>query len=111
MVATADEALALIARQRPHVLISDIGMPGQDGYALLQRLRAAERGERRLPAVALTAYATAEDVRRALAAGYDLHVAKPVDTPTLARTLLELVGALEPEVPLDATRRIVLAAS
>jgi len=59
--------------------------------------------------VALTAYATADDVRRALAAGYDLHIAKPVDALTLARTLVELVGGIEAEPPLDCTRPIVLA--
>jgi len=109
VVATADEALATIERQPPHVLISDIGMPGKDGYALAQRLRASENGKRRLPAVALTAYATNDDVKRALAAGYDLHLAKPVDALTMARTLVELVGGIEAEPPLDATRPIVLA--
>ena len=59
--------------------------------------------------MALTAYATAEDVKRAVAAGYDLHVAKPVDALTLARTLVDLVGGIETEVPLDATRPILLA--
>jgi CheY-like chemotaxis protein len=107
VVASADEALAAIERDPPHVLISDIGMPGKDGYALAQRLRASERG-RRLPAVALTAYATSEDIKRALAAGYDLHVAKPVDALTMARTLAELVGGIESEPRLDATRPIVL---
>ena len=110
VVASADDAMTAIERDRPHLLISDIGMPGQDGYALIQRLRAAEAGSaRRLPAVALTAYATADDVRRAVAAGYDLHVAKPVDALTLARTLAELAGGIEPEPALDATRPIVLA--
>jgi len=110
VVSSADEAMAAIAHHRPHLVISDIGMPGQDGYALLQRLRAAEAGSgRRLPAVALTAYATADDVKRAVAAGYDLHVAKPVDALTLARTLVELVGGVESDPPLDATRPIVLA--
>ena len=111
VVASADEAMAAIAHERPHVLISDIGMPGEDGYALLKRLRANEPSERRLPAVALTAYATVDDVRRATQAGYDLHVAKPVDALTLARSLVELVGGVEPEVEpsLDCTRPIVLA--
>ena len=109
VVASADDALQAIDRDRPHVLISDIGMPGKDGYSLAQRLRAAEAGgQQRLPAVALTAYATAEDVKRALAAGYDLHVAKPVDALTLAHTLVELSAGIEVEPPLDCTRRIVL---
>jgi CheY-like chemotaxis protein len=109
VVASADEALAAIERQAPHVLVSDIGMPGKDGYALAQRLRATENGQRHLPAVALTAYATAEDVKRAISAGYDLHIAKPVDALTLARTLFELVGGIESEPPLDHTRPIVLS--
>jgi PAS domain S-box-containing protein len=110
-VASAEEALASIAHDRPHVLISDIGMPVHDGYELLQRVRASERDGRRLPAIALTAYATAEDVRRATQAGYDLHVAKPVEASTLARSLVELVGGVESDAatPLDSTRPIRLA--
>ncbi|HEX8950555.1 MAG TPA: ATP-binding protein, partial [Polyangia bacterium] len=108
VVASADEALAAVERERPHLVISDIGMPGKDGYTLLSRLRAGERDGRHLPAVALTAYATAEDVKRAHAAGYDLHVAKPVDALTLARTMVELVGGIESEPPLDCTRPIAL---
>jgi len=108
VVGSADEALETIAHERPHVLISDIGMPGQDGYALAQRLRTSEIGVH-LPAVALTAYATTDDVKRALAAGYDLHIAKPVDALTMARTLVELVGGIESDPPLDCTRPIVLS--
>jgi PAS domain S-box-containing protein len=112
VVASADEALAAVERERPHVIVSDIGMPGKDGYALVQRLRDQESaigGAARLPAVAVTAYATTDDVRRALAAGYDLHVAKPVDAVTLAQALVDLVGAVELEAPLDCTRPILLA--
>ncbi|MGZ3429689.1 MAG: response regulator, partial [Polyangia bacterium] len=112
VVASADEALAAIERERPHVLVSDIGMPGKDGYALMQRLREQESAlgaSGRLPAVAVTAYATADDVQRSLAVGYDLHVAKPVDAVTLARGLVELVGPVEVEPPLDCTRPILLA--
>jgi len=109
VVASAREALDALAREPPHVLISDIGMPGKDGYALIGELRAGEHEERRLPAVALTAYATTDDVRRALVAGYDVHVAKPVDAVTLARTLVELVGAVALDPTLDVTRPIVLS--
>jgi CheY-like chemotaxis protein len=108
MVASVDEALEAIKSERPHVLVSDIGMPDKDGYALVQWLRASEAGVGRLPAVALTAYATAEDVKRALAFGYDLHVAKPVDAVTLAQTLVELLGAVEAAGAADTTERIVL---
>ncbi len=109
VVGSADEALTAIARERPHVLISDIGMPGKDGYALVHELRVAEHGVAHLPAVALTAYATAEDVKRACAAGYDAHVAKPVDAVTLARTLATLVGPAEAAASCDITRPIILA--
>jgi PAS domain S-box-containing protein len=84
-VSSAAEALELIARDRFHVLIADIGMPEGDGYSLLHRLRDLERSrrQRRLPAIAVTAYATASDREQALAAGFDLHLAKPVDPTTL----------------------------
>ena len=78
--ASAAEALAALRRHRPDVLVCDIGMPGEDGYALLSRVRALAAEEGGLvPAVALTAYARADDRRRALAAGYQVHLAKPVD--------------------------------
>jgi CheY-like chemotaxis protein len=108
VVSSADEAIDAIRRERPHVLISDIGMPAKDGYTLVQEVRARDDGGARLPAVALTAYATADDVRRAHAAGYDVHVAKPVDAVTLAHTLVELVGGIEAPMD-DITRPIVLA--
>ncbi|MDB4969923.1 MAG: sensor hybrid histidine kinase [Myxococcales bacterium] len=110
VVGDVDGAIEALARERPHVLVSDIGMPGQDGYSLVQRLRAAEKrdGATHLPAVALTAYATADDVKRAMAAGYDAHVAKPVDALTLAHTLVELVGVVAVDENMDATRPITL---
>jgi light-regulated signal transduction histidine kinase (bacteriophytochrome)/ActR/RegA family two-component response regulator len=76
------------------VLVSDVGMPGEDGYAFVKRLRAweAEAGRPRLPAVALTAYARAEDRRRAMLAGYQVHVAKPVDATELLAVVASLAG-------------------
>jgi PAS domain S-box-containing protein len=93
---TADEAVRLVAEQRPDVLISDIGMPGVDGYELLRRVRAlgAERGGR-LPAIALTAFARPEDRTRALRAGFLIHVAKPVDPSDLVATVVGVVGRLD----------------
>jgi signal transduction histidine kinase/CheY-like chemotaxis protein len=86
-VRTADsaaQALDAIREERPDILISDIGMPVEDGYVLARRLRAMEEGlGRRLPAIALTAYASEEDTRRALAAGFDAHLSKPVDPARL----------------------------
>jgi CheY-like chemotaxis protein len=72
----------------PDVLISDIGMPGEDGYSLLKRVRAlpVDQGGH-VPAIALTAYARAEDRVKALLAGFQLHLAKPVDPAELLATL------------------------
>ena len=81
---SAAQALDAIREERPDLLISDIGMPVEDGYVLVRRLRAMEEGlGRRLPAIALTAYASVEDTRRALAAGFDAHLSKPVDPARL----------------------------
>jgi PAS domain S-box-containing protein len=89
----AEAALACIARDRPQVLVSDIGMPGVDGYALLHRVRAlgaALGGE--LPAIALTAFARAEDRVRALRAGYRAHLPKPVEPAELVATVATVAG-------------------
>jgi signal transduction histidine kinase/CheY-like chemotaxis protein len=87
-VAGAREALA---RAMPNVLISDIGMRGEDGYTLIREVRRRTDAMRVLPAVALTAYASADDRRRALREGYDVHVAKPVEPEQLVAMLAELV--------------------
>jgi len=85
---SADEALELVQRVRPDVLLSDIGMPGRDGYSLMRQVRAlpAERGGGTV-AIALTAYARAEDRVNALRAGFQHHIAKPVEP-------LELLGVV-----------------
>jgi CheY-like chemotaxis protein len=90
---SAAEALAMLDEWCPDALISDIGMPGEDGYALIEKLRARERGrgERLLPAIALTAYARVEDRLRALSAGYQSHVSKPVDTEELLTVIASLL--------------------
>ena len=79
--ASAQEALAMLRQHRPHVLISDIGMPGEDGYALIRQVRALspEDGGKIL-ALAFTAYARMEDRTRALMAGFQMHVPKPLDS-------------------------------
>src|SRR5262249_13549581 len=75
------------------VLISDIGMPGADGYDLITRLRDLERDHGgRIPAVALTAYAGEEDRDRALAAGFSAHVTKPVSPTNLVRLVAQTIG-------------------
>ncbi|HYE66373.1 MAG TPA: ATP-binding protein, partial [Pyrinomonadaceae bacterium] len=92
-VASAAEALSLFEQARPDVLVSDIGMPGEDGYWLIRKVRALESGrENRIPAVALTAYARAEDRMRALLAGFQLHVPKPVEPVELAAVVANLAG-------------------
>jgi CheY-like chemotaxis protein len=78
--ASAGEALRLLGESRFDVLVSDIGMPGEDGHTFMRRVRAlgaAAGGD--IPAVALTAYARPEDRAQALSAGFQLHIAKPVD--------------------------------
>jgi CheY-like chemotaxis protein len=79
-VSTVREALSALDHFTPHVLVSDIGMPGEDGYGLLRQVRARppEKGGR-VPAAALTAYARSEDRMRALAAGFQTHVPKPIN--------------------------------
>jgi PAS domain S-box-containing protein len=78
-VGSVSAALEALERQRPNVLVSDIGMPGEDGYALIRKIRELEpEMGGRIPAVALTAYARAEDYQKALAEGFQLHVAKPI---------------------------------
>jgi len=87
------EALALSERQRPDVLISDIGMPGMDGYELLRRMREGDGAEgKRIPAVALTAFARSEDRTRALLAGFLVHVSKPVQPSELVATVASITG-------------------
>jgi signal transduction histidine kinase/CheY-like chemotaxis protein len=91
---SAAEALALVEAHRPRVLLSDIGMPGTDGYELLRRVRAlgADRGGR-VPAIALTAFARSEDRTRALRAGFLVHLSKPVDPSELVATVASVAAA------------------
>lgn len=98
VAASGVDALATLDHWRPDVLISDIGMPDMDGYELLRELRFKEnKGKHtRLPALALTAYATAEDRMRALESGFQMHIAKPVDPAELTTVLASLAGRLNP---------------
>jgi PAS domain S-box-containing protein len=90
--ASVMEALAALNASPPDVLVSDIGMPEQDGYALLRKIRHASAPEvAALPAIALTAYAKHEDRVQALAAGFQAHLAKPLEPLQLARTIRALV--------------------
>jgi CheY-like chemotaxis protein len=91
-VGSAQEALEAIKRERPALLVSDIGMPDEDGYELMRKVRAlpAQQGGK-TPAIALTAYARTEDRLRALRAGYQMHVTKPVELAELAAVMASLV--------------------
>jgi PAS domain S-box-containing protein len=90
---TVQEALAALEARLPDVVVSDIGMPGEDGYALVRKLRARppEAGGA-LPAVALSAHAARDDAERSRAAGFELHIAKPIDPESLVDALAGLVG-------------------
>ena len=90
---SAREALAMLQAQRPDFLISDLGMPGDDGYSLIGWVRAlpADQGGE-TPAVALTAYARAEDRLRVLRSGFQIHIPKPIEPTELIVAVASLVG-------------------
>ena len=86
------EALELLRDVAPDVLISDLSMPGEDGISLLRKVRALDGPERDIPAVALTACARAEDTERSLRAGFQRHVAKPIEPAMLTAVVASLAG-------------------
>ncbi|MBD2448252.1 PAS domain S-box protein [Nostoc sp. FACHB-152] len=92
-VSSAQEALQMICQWKPDVLVSDIGMPQEDGYSLIRKLRSQppEQGGK-IPAAALTAYARAEDRMRAIQEGFQLHLPKPIQPAELATVVASLVG-------------------
>ncbi len=90
---SAEEALRVFDAEAPDVLVTDIGMPDVNGFELLRRVRALEQTRgRRIPAIALTAFARSEDRTRALRAGFLVHVAKPVDASELVATVASIAG-------------------
>ncbi len=90
--ASAEDALAAIKTVKPTVLVCDVGMPKMDGYQLIRKLRAEEPRSERIPALALTAFARAEDRKRSLIAGYQAHLSKPFDVGELILVIADLVG-------------------
>jgi CheY-like chemotaxis protein len=91
--ASAEEAFNLLLIERFDVLVSDIGMPGEDGYAFMRRVRGLGPGSGGdIAAVALTAYARAEDRVRAIRAGFQMHIAKPVEPVELLTMVASLAG-------------------
>jgi len=88
---SAAQALKLVEAYNPDILVSDIGMPDEDGYNLIKRVREKEKGTgKRLPAVALTAFARTEDRLKALSAGYNMHIPKPVEPAELIVVIANL---------------------
>ena len=90
--ASADAALTALKASRPGVIVSDVGMPGMDGFQMIRALRAGESRDVRIPALALTAFARAEDRKRALQAGFQAHLAKPFDVGELVLLVADLAG-------------------
>jgi CheY-like chemotaxis protein len=90
---SAAEALKTFRDWKPDLLVSDIGMPNEDGYTLIKKLRKLKsKLAREIPAVALTAYATDDDRKRTLAAGFHLHVAKPIEPQALVLSIASAAG-------------------
>ncbi|WP_201317126.1 response regulator, partial [Burkholderia sp. E168m15] len=85
------DALEAVERQPPSVVLSDLAMPDGDGYWLLDRIRRLPNGGGHLPVVAVTAHAGKADRRRVMAAGFDAYLCKPVDMPTLASVIVDVV--------------------
>jgi CheY-like chemotaxis protein len=90
-------ALTQLFEHKPQVLLADLGMPDMDGYALIEQVRALDPGlGGRTPAIAVTAYASAQDRLRALQAGYQNHVAKPVEPEELAAVIASVMAHSAP---------------
>jgi signal transduction histidine kinase/CheY-like chemotaxis protein len=88
---SAAEALVLLAKTRPHLMLSDLGMPGEDGYSLIRAVRSLPSTEGGLtPAVALSGYASVEHRKRALAVGFQMHLSKPINMADLLATISNL---------------------
>jgi len=90
---SASDAFAKLAEWRPDVILSDVAMPGEDGYSFIRRVRSLSRDEGgETPAAALTAYARDEDRARAIAAGYQMHISKPIAASQLVKMVAKLAG-------------------
>ncbi|MBD2743520.1 PAS domain S-box protein [Coleofasciculus sp. FACHB-1120] len=94
-VTGAGEALEALHRLQTDILVSDIGMPGEDGYALIRKVRALDTQSGKIPAVCLSAYASAEDRTKALQAGFQVHIPKPVNPAELATAIANLTGRIQ----------------
>jgi len=93
--ASASQAIELIKSLQPDILISDIGMPNEDGYSLVKKVRELDSQQaREIPAIALTAYVTKEDNKQAISSGFQMHLSKPVDTNALITAVAKLAGKM-----------------
>ncbi|MEH2182333.1 response regulator [Nostoc sp.] len=93
-VISADDARNVLSKLQPDVLISDIGLPGEDGYTFISKLRALKPNNYgRVPAIALTAFADSEARIRALEAGFDTHISKPIAPEELVEIVANLVAS------------------
>jgi PAS domain S-box-containing protein len=92
--ASASEGFEVLLTFKPQLLVSDIAMPGEDGYSLMRRVRALEAGQGSLPSIALTAYTRPEDRTKALAAGFTTHIGKPVDPSDLVAAVSNLAALI-----------------
>lgn len=92
-VSSAEEALQLFYQTQPNILIADLGMPRMDGYTLIRQVRALppEQGGQ-VPAIALTAYAAEIDRQKALEAGFQLHIPKPLEPETLVNAIVQITS-------------------
>jgi CheY-like chemotaxis protein len=97
---SAEEARQQLVDFRPHVLLSDIEMPGEDGYTFMRQLRASEPVGSRIPAAALTAHVSVGDRMRALAAGFDIHVPKPIEPAELLTVVASLASRVQRDTSL-----------
>jgi CheY-like chemotaxis protein len=97
LAASAADGIMALDTFKPQVIVCDIAMPGEDGYAFIRKVRARELGSSaKIPALALTALASADDKRRALEAGFQLHLAKPIDIDDLRDAVLKLAQSIVP---------------
>jgi CheY-like chemotaxis protein len=90
---SAQEALSKLERFKPHVLLSDIGLPVESGYELIRKVRLLSAEESQVPAVALTAFATEKDRDLALAAGFQAHLTKPVEPSVLIEAIERVINS------------------
>jgi signal transduction histidine kinase/CheY-like chemotaxis protein len=97
---SASEALEVLKEFTPHVIVSDIGMPLEDGYSLIRSIRTLpDEDKKGIPAIALTAFARNEDRTKALVEGFNLHMAKPVEPSVLVRAVADLAGKMSSDFP------------